>query len=142
MIFNECGKIVEEEWLLTKSIRSNVDLDHYVVMPNHFHGILIIESVETSRRDVSKNDKPAYSNNETAQRTVSTTLKPNSLSSIIGQFKSVVTKRIRKIGHSNFGWQPRFYDHIIRNEYDLHRIRTYIQNNPLKWELDEYYYDE
>ena len=56
MMLNVCGKIVEEEWLLTRSIRSNVDLDYYVVMPNHFHGILIIESVETSRRDVLKKD--------------------------------------------------------------------------------------
>jgi REP-associated tyrosine transposase len=132
MMLNVCGKIVEEEWLLTRSIRSNVDLDYYVVMPNHFHGILIIESVETSRRDVLKKDTPIFSNSETAQQAVSTTLKPNSLSSIIGQFKSVVTKRIRKNGRTNFGWQPGFYDHIIRNENDLHRIRTYIQNNPLK----------
>jgi len=132
MVLNDLGKVVEEEWVKTKDIRDNVDLDYHIIMPNHFHGISIIKDVETSRRDVSMVI-------ETDQRPVSTQLKPNSLGSIIGQFKSVCTKRIHKIGYDQFKWQPRFYDHIIRNENDLYRIRIYIQNNPLKWELDEYY---
>jgi REP element-mobilizing transposase RayT len=132
MILNKLGKVVDEEWKKTKEIRKNVELDYYVVMPNHFHGIIIINDVETSRRDVSKEQK-------TGHRPVSTELKSNSLGSIIGQFKSICTKRIHSMGNSAFNWQPRFYDHIIRNENDLSRIRTYIQNNPLKWELDEYY---
>ncbi|HSW56590.1 MAG TPA: hypothetical protein VLH59_16020 [Ignavibacteriaceae bacterium] len=132
MILNKLGKIVEEEWLKTMEIRTNVDLDYYVIMPNHFHGNLILLDVETSRWDVSQTK-------ETGHRPVSTQLKPNSLGSIIGQFKSVCTKRIHKLGFTDFQWQPRFYDHIIRNEADLRRIRTYIQNNPLKWELDEYF---
>lgn len=132
MKLNDLGKVIEEEWIKTKVIRSNVDLDKFVIMPNHFHGIPIVKDVETSRRDVSKES-------ETGHRPVSTQLKPNSLGSIIGQFKSVCTKRIYKLGYRNFLWQKGFYDHIIRNENDLGRIRTYIQNNPLKWELDEYY---
>jgi len=132
MILNNLGNIVEEEWLKTKEIRDIVELDYYVIMPNHLHGILIVKDVETSRRDVSRVI-------ETGQRPVSTQLKPNSLGSIIGQFKSVCTKRIHKIGYDQFNWHPRFYDHIIRNENDLRRIRTYIKNNPLQWELDEYY---
>ena len=141
----ECGELtqvcmkilrkatVDDEWNKTIEIRKNVELDYYVVMPNHFHGIIIIKDVETSRRDVSKEKL------ETGHRPVSTHLKPDSLGSVIGQFKSICTKRIRKLGIERFKWQTRFYDHIIRNENDLRRIRTYIQNNPLKWELDEYY---
>jgi len=49
MILNEFGKIVDEEWLKTKEIRKNIDLDYYVIMPNHFHGIIIIESRDTAR---------------------------------------------------------------------------------------------
>ncbi len=126
MILNEPGNIIEEEWLKTKNLRTNVDLDYYVIMPNHFHGIIILKDVETSRWDVSKE-------NETGHRPVSTQLQPNSLGSIIGQFKSICTKRIRKLGYDQFQWQSRFYDHIIRNESDLQRIRNYIQNNPMKW---------
>jgi REP element-mobilizing transposase RayT len=132
MHLNDVGKIVDEEWNKTKEIRKNVDLDYYVIMPNHFHGIIIINNVETSRRDVSKG-------RETGHRPVSTQLQPNSLGSIIGQFKSVCTKQIHLSGNSTFKWQSRFYDHIIRNENDLRRIRTYIQYNPLKWEIDEYF---
>jgi len=132
MILKDVGKIVDEEWNKTKEIRKKVDLDYYVIMPNHFHGIIIINNVETSRWDVLKGK-------ETGHRPVSTQLQPNSLGSIIGQFKSVCTKQIHLSGNATFKWQSRFYDHIIRNENDLRRIRTYIQNNPLKWEIDKYY---
>lgn len=63
-------------------------------------------------------------------------LKPNSLGSIINQIKSVCTKRIRAAGHHAFSWQPRFYDHIIRDDRSLNAIRSYIKNNPAKWEID------
>ena len=128
LVLNDFGKIVKDEWLKTKTIRNNIDLDYYVIMPNHFHGILINESRDKARlvhTEVRRFGKPV----------------PNSLSSIIGSFKSAVTKRINEIRKSPGAkvWQSRFYDHIIRNDNDLNRIRTYIQNNPLKWELDEYY---
>jgi REP element-mobilizing transposase RayT len=132
IILNGLGEVIDEEWNKTKEIRTNVDLDYYVIMPNHFHGIIIIKDVETSRRDVSKKK-------EMDHRSVSTNLKPNSLGSIIGQFKSICTKRIKRLGFEKFKWQTRFYDHIIRNGNDLQRIRTYIQNNSLKWEMDEYF---
>jgi len=135
MVLNDLGKIVEEEWKRTAEIRPLIELDYYVIMPNHFHGIPIIKDVETSRRDVSKE----Y---ETGHRPVSTYLKPNSISSIIGQFKSICTKRIHKLGFEQFQWQPGFYDHIIRNDEDLRRIREYIQTNPFKWEIDEEYSSE
>ena len=63
-------------------------------------------------------------------------LKPNSLQSIINQFKGAVTRQYQKSGYSDFKWQSRFYDHIVRNEKDLNRIQEYIQYNPQKWEQD------
>lgn len=101
MILNDLGNIVEEELLKTKEIRTNIDLDYYVIMPNHSHGNLIILDVETSRWDVSRTNK-------TDQRPVSTLLKPNSLGSIVGQLKSICTKRIHKIGFSQFKWHRDF----------------------------------
>jgi len=140
MYLNNLGKIVNEEWLNTSNVRENIELDYFIIMPNHLHGIIIINSVETTRCVVSANDKIEQQiKKETSQRLVSTTIKSNSLGSIIGQIKSRVTKRIRSSGFPNFSWQPRFYDHIIRNDNDLYRIRKYISNNPLKWENDEYY---
>lgn len=102
-------------------------------MPNHLHGIIIID-VETTGSVVSKN---IAQNIETTQRVISTTLQRNSLGSIIGQFKSVCTKRINSTCNNNFAWQSRFYDRIIRNEKELFSIRKYIDKNSLKWEYEK-----
>ena len=66
----------------------------------------------------------------------------HSLGSIIAEFKSKCTQRIRRIGISNFAWQRGYYDHIIRNQKDLSRIRRYIRNNPMKWALDPYHTEQ
>ena len=118
---SEAGRIVDEEWNRTPAVRDYVTLDEYVVMPNHLHGIIVLrrDVVETSRRDVSTNGPR---------------LLADSLGSVVNQFKSVCTKRIRQAGLLDFGWQARFYDHIIREEESLDRIRRYIVDNPLKWE--------
>jgi REP element-mobilizing transposase RayT len=62
-----------------------------------------------------------------------------SLGSIVNQFKGACTRRIRKAGHLHFAWQPRFYDHIIRTQASLQRIRTYIDQNPARWTEDKYH---
>ncbi|MDZ7305398.1 MAG: hypothetical protein ONB44_25030 [candidate division KSB1 bacterium] len=83
--------------------------------------------VETSRPGVSTPNA-----NAPTQR-----LQSNSLGSIIGQFKSICTKRISAAGFRDFAWQPRFYDHTLRNEKSLQKIREYVINNPLRWEEDK-----
>jgi len=130
------GHIVAEEWVKTEILRRNVTLGKWVIMPNHLHGIIIIKNddVEThSRASINAETHnnaslPPYKNKFEPQR--------NNLSSIIRGFKSATTGRIRSVKR-NFSWQSRFYDHIIRNEKSLNKIREYILNNPLKWELDK-----
>ncbi len=114
MILSNIGEIIKEELLKTPEIRKNIRLDEWIIMPNHLHAIIEINngrvSVETPRRGVStiptklKNKRGGY-NSE---------WKPNSLGSIINQFKSVCTKKILKLKYVTFAWQSRFYDHIIR----------------------------
>jgi putative transposase len=133
MHLSSIGEIVAEEWQKTPGIRPNVVLDEWVIMPNHLHGIIVIleppdRAVETSRRDVSTT---------TTTTTPPPRLKAGSLGAIIGQIKSVCTKRIWAAGHTEFGWQSRFYDHIIRDEGSLQRIREYIVNNPANWVEDK-----
>lgn len=130
MSLNELGIIVDDEWNKTKSIRQNVELDSYVIIPNHLHGILIIDKMITSR---SNN----IQNSNRANQRFAPTLQPNSLGSILGQFKSMVTKRIRNTGLNSFKRHRNYYEHIIRNEKELHGIRKYIQENPLKWEYEK-----
>jgi REP element-mobilizing transposase RayT len=143
MQLSPLGEIVAEEWVNTEQIRPNVTLDQWIVMPNHFHGIVIINEMPSV--DMTRNAIPSVAMTdggkrfvETTRRVVSTreTLKPNSLGSIIGQFKSVSTKRIHEAGFPKFAWQPRFHDHIIRSERSLNKIRHYIVNNVLQWEFD------
>ena len=147
---SEAGEIVADEWQKTERIRPYVTLDQWVIMPNHLHGIIIITDavVETPRRGVSTRGVSTrgvstvrdVSPRGIPTRGVSTTtvsrLKPRSLGAIIGQVKSICTKRIRASGFPDFGWQPRFYDHIIRSEESLQAIRQYIRENPAKWGTD------
>ena len=93
--------------------------------------------VETGRRPVSTHDGDNHV--ETGRRPVSTThnIQPHSLSSIVGQIKSISTKRIRLLGDTDFRWQERFYDRIIRDEESLLKARAYIIGNPSKWMRDK-----
>jgi len=127
MKLSEIGEIVKEEWLKTPKIRKNVKLDEWIIMPNHLHGVIIINNptaVETPRRGVSTDVR------------INKKWKPNSLGSIINQIKSICTRRIRLTIYREFAWQSRFYDHIVRDEKDLNRIRKYIIENPCNWEKD------
>ena len=127
MILNENGEIVENSWNWLSDQYSYCELDGYVIMPNHFHGIIIINpdnltNVGTSR-DLSLRQEPK--------------IKIKSLSELIGAFKTKSSKEIHIAGNINFKWQRSFYDKIIRNEKELFNIRKYIQQNPLKWELNK-----
>ena len=137
MCLNEFGTIVEEEWIDSERIREEISIGEYVIMPNHFHAIAIIN-------DETMNDQPP--NNVQQPPIVSsdntpTCPAPRSISSLMAGFKSSVTKRINQLRNLPGVpvWQRSFHDHIIRDEEDYNRICDYIENNPLKWlEDDEY----
>jgi putative transposase len=130
MQINGYGKIIETEWLKTPHLRPNVSLDTYVIMPNHFHAILIIHDDVGATRRVA----PTIRNRPTGPLS-------GSVGAIVGQFKSKVTKRINSwqqvVGKEV--WQRNYYEHVIRDEDDLNRVREYIENNPDRWLEDEYY---
>ncbi len=123
MILNEYGEIVKRQWLWLENQYGYVCLDEFIVMPNHFHGILVIDNnFDNKCRDRSR---PVP------------TVKIKSLSELIGVFKTTSSKSIHQNGLVQFKWQRSFYDHIIRNDKSLNNIRKYIIDNPLKWDLDE-----
>lgn len=128
MMLNEYGHAIEEEWMRTTDVRNNVALDVFVVMPNHFHGILaIVEDCRGTARCA-----PTVGNRQFGKMTSA------SLPAIIRSFKSAVTKRINELRGTPYTpiWQRNYYEHVIRDEDDLNEIREYIVNNPLKWDLD------
>ena len=142
------GSVVEQEWIKTIEIRPdmNLSLGDYVVMPNHFHGIIFIGANEFN----TNGNSPVIGNYcSDAMHGVATingvftknknTFGPQSknLASIMRGFKSAVTTFARK-NDLPFDWQPRFHDHIIRNEIEYNRISNYIINNPSKWNEDKF----
>ncbi|PSB44305.1 transposase [Cyanosarcina cf. burmensis CCALA 770] len=138
------GQIAEKFWVEIPQHFKHTYIDAYVVMPNHVHGIIIIDKpyvVSTTCRDVACNVSTDISNDLddcnffTTMSMISP--KSGSLSAILQSYKSAVTQWCRKNGYDNFTWQPRFYDRIIRADGSLDKIREYIVNNPTKWKEDK-----
>jgi len=141
MQLSDIGLLVHRFWNEIPHHFSYVQLGAFVVMPNHMHGIIIINKPDDGR-DVGDGQPGDGRDVETPKLGVSTQTgaasqkwKPGSLGVIINQYKRVVTIRARKID-TVFAWQPRFHDHIIRDENEYQRITNYIINNPLNWKDD------
>ncbi len=115
MVLNGQGKVAEQFWREIPSHYLGIGLDVFVVMPNHLHGIVVI------------NERPANGGPYRAP----------SLSVIISSYKNVTSKTIHKTENEDFEWQHSFYDHVIRSDEELNKIREYILNNPKQWEMDE-----
>ena len=148
MILNELGSIVNSEWIKTPKIRSdmNLELEEFITMPNHFHGIILIGENEFNRRRdamhrVSGMDCENAMDCRDAMHRVSTNqfgAQSKNLASIIRGFKSSVTTAAKKL-NIDFAWQERFHDHIIRSQDELIRISNYIMNNPNSWKDDKFF---
>jgi REP element-mobilizing transposase RayT len=143
MQLSKMGIIADIIWFEKKNCAKNIELGQFIVMPNHIHGIIIIDNPAGDNAD-------HYEEVETSQA-MSLPAKPpstpgqkrfqnqgkNSLSSIIGSYKSAVTKHANRLS-IEFGWQPRFHEHIIRTLADFYRIANYIENNLRKWSKDKF----
>jgi len=196
MVLNGIGEVVEKFWLEIPKHFPFVKLGEFVIMPNHMHGILIVQKTD-AETEVSPSisaEKPYSSSVETLcegsvetlcegsvetlcegsvetlcegsvetlcegsvetlhatslhgnemphsgknKKMATISPKKGSLGSIIRSYKSAVTTAIRKTGDNAFAWQPRYYDHIIRDRADYKRIEKYIINNPKNWESDRF----
>ena len=127
MVLNELGEIVQREWERTPKIRREVDLGAYMIMPNHFHAIVIFNEyaigVGATGRSPLRPRGPA----------------PKSLGALMAGFKSSVTKQINIFRNTPGAplWQRNYYDHIIRNQREMSRIWDYIETNPMRWAEDK-----
>jgi len=134
VVLSAFGAIVQEEWQKTKQIRRGVNLDAFIVMPNHIHCILILEgNLNSANHRGTMHRAPTPQFEQFGRPTI------NSIPTIIRGMKSSVTLRINIIRDTLRKpiWQHNYYEHVIRNDTDLEEIREYIQNNPLKWLEDE-----
>jgi REP element-mobilizing transposase RayT len=132
MRVNEVGQIIQSVWDELPRHYPGVDIDAFVVMPNHVHGIIVLSAVGAALRN--RPDEPGQ------PQGVAPTM---SLMDVVHRFKSLTTAQyrhgiIRKGCRPFLGrlWQRNYYEHIIRNEEELHCIRQYIADNPMRWETD------
>jgi REP element-mobilizing transposase RayT len=125
-------------------------------MPNHIHGILILDKpnefidnrccfcrdracpVPTKTTTIDENKQTIDETEKTIGQNRYQNIGKNTVSSIIGSYKSAVTKHANRLGLKN-GWQTRFHDHIIRNDAEYQRISNYIVNNPNRWIEDKFH---
>lgn len=195
MYLSPVGVLADVLWYEIKNHNKKVELGRYVVMPNHIHGILILNDenlIEPALNNIPRlyvetlhatsqihqmdqnilratsptspvhSDKTLHTtspsspmdgsfketlhatslpeNHEQLKNIMFANISPKSgsISTIIRSYKSAVTKHSNRLG-LGFGWQTRFYDHIIRDEKSFHTITNYIINNPLNWDKDKFY---
>ena len=126
------GKLAEKYWLEIPNHFPYIELGNFVVMPNHTHGILIIDKPDMAtvtppeteiNGGFAGNKNPMFHEN---------------ISRIIRWYKGRCSFEMRKT-HTDFGWQSRFHDHIIRDTQSFETIQNYIANNPLNWNKDKFY---
>jgi REP element-mobilizing transposase RayT len=145
MQLNKVGEIVQWEWVELSKRLNFIELGAFVVMPNHFHGILVFhETVGATRLGLTHTRSGKMSSSVVATDGIEGSPLPRgpktvSLGAIIAQFKSRVTKRLWKISSLKGTpiWQRNYYEHIIRNKKDLQNKTDYIEANPMLWDEDE-----
>lgn len=152
MHLSHLGILADVFWYEIPNHSKNVELGAFVVMPNHVHGILILNGngdnvgvgvgadVETGHAlslppppPPPPNEKIPFHGQQRFQNQGK-----NTVSSIIGSYKSAVTRHANRLGLGN-GWQARFHDHIIRNDAEYQRINDYIEQNPINWKQDKFF---
>ena len=157
MYYNEVGKLATKFWLEIPKHFPFIELGEYQVMPNHVHGILILEKkydvvlddaisvtiddttpVETLQCNVSTNDESTNHTPTKNQFMSDISPKSGTISTILRSYKSVVTKHAHSI-QPNFSWQERFHDHIIRDSRAFENIQNYIANNVKNWKYDTFF---
>ena len=134
------GVIASLLWLEIPEHHAGVELDEFIIMPNHVHGVIILLGNKgDSQRDPVETLHAASVQLPIDQKMADISPRKGSLPVVVRSYKSAVTRWARQNGYEDFAWQARYYDHIIRSQEALRKIRTYIQENPLKWALDRYY---
>ncbi|HAX90245.1 MAG TPA: transposase [Cyanobacteria bacterium UBA11370] len=133
------GEIAQWFWIDILNHFEHTYINGYVIMPNHVHGIIVIDRPHQVNRDRPPNVETLQCNVSTRNQFMSNiSPQAGSLGTIMRSYKSAVSYWCHQNGYDHFAWQPRFYEHIIRADGSLNRIRDYIANNPTKWELDRH----
>jgi putative transposase len=133
MRLSQLGNTVQREWLRLERRFPGIELDEFVIMPNHLHGIIVITQQDAPHAPGDERKDAAPSKRMGAAT--------GSLTAMVKGFKSAVEFRYHSMANNNDPlWQPNDYEHIIHDEDDLDRIRRYIAGNPMNWLKDAEYH--
>ena len=142
MVLNDAGSMIMTVWNELAQRFSRIELIEHITMPNHIHGIIAIVGVPLVGTRKPIGDSPNRA--DTRQRADTRPAPTAGLGDIVGAFKSITTheyiRGVRQYGWTAFPgklWQRNYYEHVVRNEKELTRIREYIRNNPAKWDADK-----
>ena len=163
MILNEYGNAAYTQWIQLTERFSNFELDTFQIMPNHMHGIIVLNDVGATLADahvhgatarVAENGATARvaENGATARVARTTEVHSKSVGDIVGAYKSLVANKCLEIFKAKYVnidpppimgklWHRNFYEHIIRNEKSYQTISNYIINNPVNWQGDKFYHE-
>jgi putative transposase len=124
MVLSPLGEIVRQEWKKSAEIRSEIEFDEWVIMPNHFHALI---QILPSNQDAPAPSRPFQ-------------MRARSLSSLMAGFKAASTREINKFRHQEGArvWQRNYYESIVRDADGVVRVRNYIRNNPRNWQMDKF----
>jgi REP element-mobilizing transposase RayT len=124
---NDAGRLIQKLWEELPTRFAEVNINSFIVMPNHLHGIVLVGAQfiapDTPHNHRERNEKGAMNRAPT-------------LGEIVRTYKALSTRMIRQTVNSTFAWQRNYYEHIIRCEESLNRIRQYILDNAVRWEFD------
>ncbi|MBR1126529.1 hypothetical protein JQ628_33760 [Bradyrhizobium lablabi] len=147
MVLNDAGQMVAALWAGIPARFPKVEIDRFVVMPNHLHGILFLPDTEdagATMPDKGATTRVAPTSESVGAPLVGAPMAHVRLGDIVGAFKSLTTVAyidgVNSNGWPEFRgrlWQRNYYEHIIRDEPALNRIRRYVEENPARWDLDE-----
>ncbi len=140
MSLSHIGVIADLLWHKIPTHAQNVELGAFVVMPDHIHGIIIIKRFDRESEKATAMQQPESEDEKTMNKTEPQSIGQrrfqnigkNSLSSIVGSYKSSVSRHARRLGFE-FNWQPLFHERIIRDDQAYQNITNYIHNNPANW---------
>ena len=136
MILNQYGQIANSCWLEIPSHFPQIELDAFVIMPNHMHGIIVI--TESPSNVGAQHVAPSKRHFTSSNKKMTPNVKAGSLSAAMRSYKAAVTRQVNRLYHAPGEqlWQRNFHDHIIRNHVGLNHLRTYVINNPASWSKD------
>ena len=157
MVLNEAGQMVQGVWDELPMHYPGIETDAFIIMPNHVHGIIVIQpsAVGAGPRACPGGEAPSSNAGPSSPAAESPHLgqpqgvaptKTMALADVVHRFKTLTTKRYTD-GVKHNGWKPfpgrlwqrNYWEHVVRDDRELHRIREYIVNNPAKWESDRLY---